>query len=256
MSKTKNRQQLDILHYATLKCQHRYSLSTIGLLLSLVTVFFRGLPCLIDCSNWSLAWTGLPFLPPPPNAGNPASGGGGGGPDSELVIGGGGGGGGGNGMPISFTLLLLCASVKTKQTGQWTDEGQWSRGDSTYIWRSSCVRSRPRLKGQCRGRTLSTVWGRGERLSHAVGGVPFHPGRQRSRWRNACDEWLTAAATQWRNGDLPLVSRVLDCCCSVVLLIIDGVSTGSSRDCRGRRSSSSSSPSSFPRGIRAYSVWH
>lgn len=82
-----------------------------GLLLSFITVFFRGLPCLIDCSNWSLAWAGLPFLDPPPNAGSPG-GGGGGGPGRPAI----GGGGGGNGMSISFKMLHTSKSKnKTKQ---------------------------------------------------------------------------------------------------------------------------------------------
>lgn len=71
-----------------------YSLSTSGLLLSTVTVFFKVLPCLIDCSRLSLAWAGLTFLLPPPNAGSPGGGGGGG--PGRLA--GGGGGGGGKGM--------------------------------------------------------------------------------------------------------------------------------------------------------------
>lgn len=77
-------------------CVYVYSLlSMSGLLLSTVTVFFRGLPCLMDCSSWSLAWAGLPpFLAPPPKADGP----GGGGPD-DGAGGGGGGGGGGKGMP-------------------------------------------------------------------------------------------------------------------------------------------------------------
>lgn len=74
-------------------------LSMSGLLLSTVTVFFRGLPCLMDCSSWSLACAGLPpFLAPPPKADGPGGGGGGGGPDVGAG-GGGGGGGGGKGMP-------------------------------------------------------------------------------------------------------------------------------------------------------------
>lgn len=79
--------------------RRRYSLSISGLLLSTVTVFFSGLPCLMDCSSWSRAWTGLPpFLDLPPNAGRA---GGGGGPDRPAAAGGGGGGGGG-GNGISF----------------------------------------------------------------------------------------------------------------------------------------------------------
>lgn len=103
-----------------------YSLSTSGLLLSLVTVFFKGLPCLMDCNSWSLAWTGLPFLPPPPNAGSPG-GGGGGGPD--RVAGGGGGGGGGNGIPISFSVLHTSGKTN-KQNDQYLNRksrGRWCR---------------------------------------------------------------------------------------------------------------------------------
>lgn len=80
-----------------------------GLLLSTVTVFFKGLPIRMDCSSWSLAWAGLAFLPPPPKAGN--AGGGGGGPDS----GGGGGGGGGNGMLNRFSSDLHTSRKTTKQ---------------------------------------------------------------------------------------------------------------------------------------------
>lgn len=85
-----------------------YSLSTSGLLLSLVTVFLKGLPNLMDCSSWSLAWTGLTFLPPTPNAGSPG-GGGGGGPGREAS--GGGGGGGGNGISISFKVLHTSGKI-------------------------------------------------------------------------------------------------------------------------------------------------
>lgn len=81
-----------------------HSLPIIGPLLSLVTVFFKVLPCLMDCNNWSLAWPGFPFFPPPPNAGRPI-GGGNGGPEDGA----GGGGGGGNGMSVAIQLNRLKA---------------------------------------------------------------------------------------------------------------------------------------------------
>jgi len=81
-----------------------YLLLMSGLLLSLVTVFFRGLPSLMDCSSWSRACNGLlpPFLlaPAPNIGGGPDGGGGGGGPDRVVGAGGGGGGGGAKGMAV------------------------------------------------------------------------------------------------------------------------------------------------------------
>jgi len=71
----------------------------------------------MDCSSWSLAWTGLllpPFLPTPtPNAGGPDCGGGGGGGPDRVAGGGGGGGGGGNGMTFCTPAPVPEKQIKT-----------------------------------------------------------------------------------------------------------------------------------------------
>jgi hypothetical protein len=112
-----------------------------GLLLSLVTVFFRGLPSLMDCSSWSLACNGLPpFLPgPAPKAG---AGGGGGGPDRVAVGGGGGGGGGGNGIAVCTragkTEKKQAVSGQSYRT---TIRRRWDRRSEDAVWhgRTVCV---------------------------------------------------------------------------------------------------------------------
>jgi len=124
----------------------RYSLVTSGLLLSLVTVFFRGLPSLMDCSSWSLACNGLPpFLPglAPNTGGKDDGGGGGGGP--ERVTGGGGGGGGGNGMAIctrsgKTDKKQAVGSVVWDHYDGRTTIHRWDRRSEGTVWHGRTVR--------------------------------------------------------------------------------------------------------------------
>lgn len=123
-----------------------------GLLLSLVTVFFRGLPSLMDCNSWSLACSGLlpPFLlaPVPNIGGGPDGGGGGGGPDRAVEAGGGGGGGGGNGIAV-------CGRAgKTDKNKQC----QVSRTGHHYDGRTNIrLKDRRSEDAVCRGRTVCVM---------------------------------------------------------------------------------------------------
>lgn len=135
-----------------------------GLLLSLVTVFFRGFPSLMDCSSWSLACNGLPpFLPGlAPNAGGPNDGGGGGGGPERVA--GGGGGGGGNGIAVCTRAgktdkkQAVRSIVRDHYDGRTTVrrwEGAvwlgravrvmcWRHGGAHHQWRSDVCESRAR----------------------------------------------------------------------------------------------------------------